>query len=842
MDMRMRFSDASQKLISKLIIEERSTEAFELTKSLLEIKPDPEAGTSVTDDLFEQHLTPQTRLSETEYVRFLEEVFPKLVALDPDRALVLISDLLNDYTRLSYPNDEKHSYEDVSQVWRPAIENHSQNRQREDVQNALVSAVRDTALGMVTSNPTSLKKIISGLEGYKWVIFRRLSMYILSENPTVEPGLVVGYLSNAELLEDIDFRHEYAILGQKGFGVLNAEQQESVLRLVENAKRMTDAVEKDKKRGGLTDEQAVVLLDVWRRDRLSHFKDYLVGDWKSRYETLVSKHGEPDHPDFSSYSTSYRGPTSSVRAKDLIDMGAMKLLEYLRTWEPEKDQYGFGPTKEGLGRELSAAVQLEPKYFESIIESFKGLDPTYVRAYLDGFYNLTQKNIPLDWEKILSLSEWAVSQTRDITDRKGGIMDQDPDWGWTRRTIASLIERGLNTNTIPVSFRKLVWTIIEQLTDDPNPTSAEERTKDGTPIDDAYSLSINTVRGEAMNAVIEYALWTYRILEQTVEGKESLKSGFSVMPEVKKVLDKHLDPAVDPAVAVRAVYGRFFPWLLLMDSAWVTASLDKILPPGKFDDLLYHAAWQSYIFYVSAYDTPLPVLRERYREAIQNLGKVRDGHRANQDEKLTQHLMAYYSRGLLALTDDMFIEFWDKAEPKLRQYALENIGHIISSDDVVLPVDVLARLKALWDQRLAVAKAAKGKANHSGEMMAFGWWFSSGKFDTQWSCQQYLAALDIGESRTDSDYFVSKRLADVVKTFPVEAIKILKKLVLGDRQTWLIYRNDEEVSSIIREALHAPDAEAQKEAKDLVNRLVANGHVEFKNLLQQPPATPPESI
>jgi hypothetical protein len=42
------------------------------------------------------------------------------------------------------------------------------------------------------------------------------------------------------------------------------------------------------------------------------------------------------------------------------------------------------------------------------------------------------------------------------------------------------------------------------------------------------------------------------------------------LPEAQRdALDAHLDPHVDPSLAVRAVYGRWLPWLLLLDEAWV---------------------------------------------------------------------------------------------------------------------------------------------------------------------------------------------------------------------------------------------------------------------------------
>jgi hypothetical protein len=35
------------------------------------------------------------------------------------------------------------------------------------------------------------------------------------------------------------------------------------------------------------------------------------------------------------------------------------------------------------------------------------------------------------------------------------------------------------------------------------------------------------------------------------------------MPEVQEVLDEHLDPTRNSPLAIRAIYGRWFPWLVI---------------------------------------------------------------------------------------------------------------------------------------------------------------------------------------------------------------------------------------------------------------------------------------
>ena len=106
-----------------------------------------------------------------------------------------------------------------------------------------------------------------------------------------------------------------------------------------------------------------------------------------------------------------------------------------------------------------------------------------------------------------------------------------------------------------------------------------------------------------MSAVVEYALWNYRNVE-----KEKQSLGFQIMPEVKALLEEHLDPAQDPSVAVRAVYGRYFPWFLLVDPGWTKSYIKTIFPKSQFKTPLYLAAWETYLIYLPVYNEPFEVL------------------------------------------------------------------------------------------------------------------------------------------------------------------------------------------------------------------------------------------
>ena len=57
-----------------------------------------------------------------------------------------------------------------------------------------------------------------------------------------------------------------------------------------------------------------------------------------------------------------------------------------------------------------------------------------------------------------------------------------------------------------------------------------------------------------MHAVVRYALWMRRAFEKA-PNREALVAGrFEEMPEVRRVLERRLDPTIDRSLTTRSVY------------------------------------------------------------------------------------------------------------------------------------------------------------------------------------------------------------------------------------------------------------------------------------------------
>jgi len=476
--------------------------ALALAQVLLEVLPDPANETCSDDEIFTLQLPPEpkVKIDLWHYKRILEQLIPKFVKAAKKDALELFCRLLDKaitYSRIR----GKEEGEDNSWIWREAIENPAEEY-GEDLKNILVDSVRDAAELLVRDGFLLLPEVVEYLESQRWSVFRRIALYLLKRFPDKAPELISLKLRNPSLFGDRNLQHEFGSLLREQFTSLTSEQQELILSLIEDG---TD-FSRSSSASSLAEEERHKKIRQLRW--LTWIKDELPEEWKQRYESLVTELGEPKKP---ISVTTWVGPQSPKSAAELRAMSVSEIVNFLKTWQPQKEI--LEPSPEGLGRELAGVVEEDPERFAKESTRFCGLDPTYVCSLLHGLEGALRKKKIFSWGLVLELCKWVTEQPREIPGRdvrSYSLMDVDPHWGWTRKQIAHLFRVGFDMDNIPFDLRKDVWLILMPITDDSEPTP-EYEDRYGPPNMDWLTLSLNTTRGEAIHAVISYALWVHRI-------------------------------------------------------------------------------------------------------------------------------------------------------------------------------------------------------------------------------------------------------------------------------------------------------------------------------------------
>jgi len=809
--------------------------ALDLARVLLEVLPDQKRQKkTIDDDTYGLPPEATARFDQWDYEETLKKHIPELVKAAGIRAFDFLCDLLETAIRLSRRDGEKGVPEDYSYIWRPAIEEHPQNIGH-SLKDSLVTSIRDAAESIIQTESVNIKVLVDRLESRPWRVFHRIALHLLRCFPDVSSELIAERLTDHDLFEDGCCRHEYTMLLGGCYSLLSPQQRKVILGWIEQGPDLERFKEKEEQFSGKrpTDKEAQRYRRYWQRDRLAWFKESLPKAWKQHYEELVNELGEPEHPEFASYSVSWVGPTSPKSAEELKTMTVPDIAKFCKTWKPSRDR--MTPSPGGLGRALSPVVEEDPARFSEGANEFLDLDPNYVRALLSGFRDALKKERTFDWIPVLDLCNWVLKQPREINGSRHEESDKDPHWGWARKTIAGLISAGLKEDPgcIPYDLRKTVWDVIEPLTKDPDPTPDEEARYDGSTMDPT-TLSINTTRGEAMHAVINYGLWIRRHLEKEPDPKERLAHGFDEMPEVREVLENHLHISRDPSLAIRAVYGQWFPWIVLLDPEWAESHAGQIFSPKEDERILWAAAWNAYVTWCKAYDNVFDVLGDQYALAIERLGEVDKevDHLVNPESRLGEHLVVFYWRGKLDLNhpENLLVRFWEKASPSVRGWVIQFVGRSLTNDKGTMPQVIIKRLEVLWERCISEAISASDKKSFLPELVAFGWWFASAKFRDKWAMEQLLGALRITQ-KTDMDHLVVERLAVISERMPMETVQCLEYLVKGDKEGWKMHRWRDKAKMVLSNALQAQGKTAEM-AEDLIHYLGSRGYLEFRSLFR----------
>lgn len=731
------------------------------------------------------------------YTHMLEESIEGFFPAAGVSGVTLLCELLDEVLITSYEAASE-SGQDHSYIWRQALE----HGRRTDGKDVLVTALRN-ALGLVAEEDAdAVPLLVELLESRKQAIFHRLALDLLERYPQGHAELIGARLTNEELFADHHYRREYTKLARDHFGALNPAQQEHIFGWIEDGHDEGDPEQRDR----------------WLLRELSRFGRPLPGEWERRYEELVRRFGEYEERDFPEEAV-FMGPSAPLAKDELASMPIEDVLKLVREWQPN-DEWGK-PTPEGLARLLDEVVAADPVPYAAVAPEFAEVDPTYARAVISGFQKALREGRTFDWPSVLELAKIALTKPRVLEGRDENNWDIDAGWKWTRKEVAHLLSEAFKTDpSLPLEFADEAFAIIRELAQDPNPEPAYEADR-GEGMDPA-TLSLNTVRGAAFHALMGYVWWRAKSREAAGIPDDGLPS------DAAELLERHLDPAHEPTLTIRAVYGQWFPYLATVDEQWASEHISAIFPRAPEFAELRDIAWETYVTFNRAYKNTLELLRDDYAVAIEALSTQayteRPGRR-DSGEALADHLLTLYGHGFIGLDDPLLDRFFTQAKLELRGRAIEFVG-LSLTNAATLADEAAQRFRDLWGRRLAAFKAGDTGAE---ELKGFAWWFSSGKLDDAWSLSQLRDLLASG-GRVDPDHAVAERLAGLVETHLEDAVACLGLLIDASERSWFVLGSREEIRTIIARGLSEGNG-ASKTAREIVNRLAAQGHTQFAELL-----------
>lgn len=819
------------KLIKHFALNGKIKEAVILANRVLAIQPDPRPVPEYGGHKMPHDPIPIIR--DHDYEEILEKDFPDFVDAAGIDAVKVLLDQYESYIQHSDTDRERGSKDDNSEIWRSAIEDHSQNH-KYGIRDVLITGMRDACERLLTNHPDQIEALLTELESRKLLIFQRLELHLMRIFPKGSEKKITDLLINMEEFGDKQrLTHEYFLLAEAHGSLLSAEQRKILWSWIEKGIEVDmEAYKARCKERGVepSADEVTKYKKNWQVYHLLPFKE-IDPAWKKYYEELVAVVGEPEFPSFRSWSGgSSWGYKSSITDEQFKDMKPAEVVNFLKTWEPPTEGDPLDTSREGTSRALVTQIASDPTKWSQILTSFMDLDPTFVRSVFTAHRDALRQNKNFDWKPILDLSATILTKPIEVKDRKpSGFYGDDPDWNWSRNAIAELLREGLDAEEgkIPQELKKEVWKIIEVLTYDANPTP-EEEAKQLESDRDPLTVAISSTRGDAIQAAIRYGIW---LKSSTPEDKRKDWSIAKNAPELLKALNDHLDIEIDPSVGIRALYGERLGNLAWLDITWVEEHVKDIFPDDPEKQKYFDAAWETFITFNNAYDNLMPLLTQQYQRAVKEIGNHTDGkhHPENPEQNLAQHLILFYCRGKIPLEKDLMKDFYDVAPMELRAEVVDFIGRSAKNGDT-MAVSVRDRFIALMETRLAVIKTGKNVQAEIQEFKDFSWWVYSEKFDDDWSLKKLVEVLNLG-CDIEGNHLVVERFITLAPQYPFEVITSLELMVENDKKGWGVPTWGDELSNVIKLVLKSENEAAIKKAKEFIHRLVAKGHPQYKDLL-----------
>lgn len=836
--------------------------AFALTETILGL---PE-GWSTTPSPF----TPSYYGSERERAGHLREaartLLPAMCRQEPVRTLSLLAGAVDFYVghlpnEAARTGDAPEGLADHSGLWADDL-GAREGIDASDLRVLLVHVVREGVQRVGAEMPALLADVIATLRQRGARVLRRVELAVLAELLGSQDEAVVASalplalerLTSREILVESDLDAEVGDLLTAVFLRATDAERRRVLDALDppDFDWMKEASNASRRRA------------QWRRDRLALVSGVLPSRERGELTALIRSEGEPEslHQSRGMVESS-SGYPSPLDGAAISSMDLEELLGFLTSWEP---RVGFDePSRQGLAHHIESLVTEDPAGRNAWPLRFIGQHPVYVGGLLDGFRAAARAEKEFPWTNVFTLMEWAVNEqvpSDDMSDPEDA--GHSYDWRQVRRSAADLVGMALGRQkgVAAPSYeeRDRLWRIIASLAADVNPSPAYEA-RWGGPNMDASTLAINSVRPEAIDAAIRFAYWS---AQHRAEGAGAVRDVLAGEPCVASLLDRHLDPARDPSIAVRAAIGRWLTPLARTDGAWVAAHVDALLPSETEHLAFRDALWDAFTQWSQPHPDALPILEAEYRRSIDRLtiddrveaSTKRDGERPS--DRLAEHIVALYWWGAIALEepDNLVRYFFGHADVRRREHALQHIGFSLFHLRGPIDAPSLARLQRLWDwratelfQELETGRAVTDRGGDTDgegcapdevcrELKQFGLWFASKAFTPAWALEWLIRALGAC-GNVDLDHAVVEYLLELAPLEPLRvASSILAVDFTGGGEPWSVHSWLEHLPTILRPALTSDDLAIVRTAREAVNRVVAAGYVEHRVLLQGPATEP----
>jgi len=794
---------------------------------------------------FDEGKEQPSRIDTYWYKEGLSKVIPSLASVKPKELVSKLCDWLNISVNAKKHTDAVSGL-DGSLFWRPAVEEHGQNPDYEFA-GIMVGFVRQSFEIAIQKGGMSLNEALNTLDGYPYLIFRRIRIHLVNEFAEQYPELARQIMMDKEMFNDHKFKHEYAMLVGKRLNLLTPEERSTWFGWVDGGPDMS-GYDEDIRRTlnrDATDEDRRNRKNHWKFEKFHIVKNYLGDEQRAIYETMLKEQGIPEMADLNYYVSTKWGNESPMTVDDLQKTTFEQALEKVLSWKPDERGRFMGPDIEGLAETFGKYIAANPGEFSEKAAALAGRPAIYVRTFIGQIAEAIKSRKEINVNEVLKLCHWVLERPVDepAMPAKGNGKFVDKDWRGARDAISELIQQiclakvDEKTDTPKYSLDELREPIRQALSKLCKEADAEsyivhDISKDEPSLQDYFTMGLNSAMGKAVEAVLEYARWVANHLKKE-EGKRTvIPGGFEAMPEVREMLEWQIKKG-NRSVTALSVIGAQIGLIYWIDRDWLSNNSERLfaLEDESESKASGWAAWNAFLSWNGPNIEYYKLFKKQFAYAVRQSATVTPDEKSYENPmyRLGEHLMIFYGRGQLGLDDDEGIlrRFLTDSHPNIRRHAIGFVGNSLEGEERV-PDDIVNRFLGLWEAYWEGSGITD--AEEKPDALLFGTWFASGKFPEQWALEQLVKFVQVTQT-VEPENAVIEQLTKVSPEKISSAVRILDQMIRGDKEGWRTYGWRDSIKQILQMAMKA-EGEPRKQAEKLIDFLGRRGYVEFGELLK----------
>ena len=712
-------------------------------------------------------------------------------------------------------DEDMKRHEHCGYIYRPAIEDHAQNRLNYEIEDVIINTIRNLAIEILHNEPEQVNYIFNSLEKAGRILLIRIALYLLANLNDLDEALLSKYLINYEFFDGLNYHHEYFHLIKNKFSMLSPEHQECILKYIESGP-IDDYYNIDDKNFTAADKQR-----RWKFNKLFPVLDKLTDVQKERFISVIyDSDGKPleaeSHPDFVTWMGHFEPVIhkSPVNTEDIKDKSIKEIVSIMQNWQPVKDNWLNGTSRLGLAKVIREDIKKNPKKYILALETLQSIsEPTYVRAVIRGILEagVTEDE---DWIKLIKFCETVLDHD-EFFEGRDPFHDGDDSWYWAKQEVVSAFSSAFREKSrlsgVEDVFLEDVFNALKKLVESQDEILEEKGLRN---IPDHLHTAINSLHGQATEALLIYVLWL----------KHNDKPREQIFPLLNKLVSE------SRYLETFAIIARMISYMEYAIPEWVAANIDNIFPTETGKEEVFKATWHAFILYGRQSESLFELLKTKFAYALStDLWDDDEGKRIR--ERTAQGLAYYYGCGLFPLDSVLLELIFNSSDKQIEQVAIINyIGFSLwdkdgRGDDV--PKAVLTRFMHLWEW--FIIKIKDQRMNYKKVLVEFECWYQCGRFkEDGWAINQlHSLVMDDELKLTMSCFMLEDNLLQDLPQYPRKVFDIISRLVLRGDRSDTFSKNDivEKTLEFIKNNDSLEDVSLKTDKDSFINKMLEQSEV-----------------